>query len=55
MAIFAPKKPKSRNSSYHSFGAFDLVFEQQKAPFFAENPYFLLSFGKQKISFKNET
>ena len=39
-AIFGPKKPKSRNSSYHFF-AF-LLFQQQKTPKLAETHIFIV-------------
>ena len=40
-AIFGPKKPKSRNSSYHFFFAF-FLFQQQKTPKLAETPIFIV-------------
>ena len=36
-AIFGPKNPKSRNSSYHFFAFF--LFQQQKAP---KSPIFMV-------------
>ena len=36
-AIFGPKKPKSRNSSYHFYFFAFFLFQQQKDPKLAES------------------